>query len=80
MAKRKTTAVTTTPTPTPRQGFSPTKFFSDIYAELKKVVWLSRREVLYLTGVVLVAAALAGLALGALDLGFTNVVNNFFLR
>jgi len=80
MAKRKTTAVTTTPTPTSRQGFSATKFFSDIYAELKKVVWLSRREVLYLTGVVLVAAALAGLALGALDLGFTNVVNNFFLR
>lgn len=80
MAKRKTTAVTTTPASTPRQGFSATRFFGDIYAELKKVVWLSRREVLYLTGVVLLMAALAGLALGALDLGFTNVVNNFFLR
>jgi preprotein translocase subunit SecE len=80
MAKRKTTAVTTTPAPTTRQGFSARRFFSDIYAELKKVVWLSRREVLYLTGVVLLMAALAGLALGALDLGFTNVVNNFFLR
>ena len=75
MAKRVATAVTPT-----KRGFSITRFFGNIYAELKKVVWLSRREVLYLTGVVLVAAALAGLALGALDLGFTNVVNNFFLR
>jgi len=74
MTKRVTTTTTT------KQGFSVTKFFGNIFAELKKVVWLSRREVLYLTGVVLVVAAIAGLGLGALDLGFTNAVNNFFLR
>jgi preprotein translocase subunit SecE len=64
---------------TTKQGFSITKFFGDITAELKKVVWLSRREVVYLTVVVLIVAAIAGAVLGALDLGFTNLVDKFFL-
>ena len=62
MAKRVDTTVTTTK----QQGFSITKFFGNIYAELKKVVWLSRREVLYLTGVVLAVAAISGLAVLAM--------------
>ena len=55
------------------------KLFSDIIAELKKVVWLSRREAAYLTGVVIIVTVIAGLVLGFLDLGFTNLVNNVFL-
>ena len=66
-------------TGTTKKGFSITKFFGDIIAELKKVVWLSRREVVYLTVVVLIVAAIAGLVLGALDLGFTGLVDKFFL-
>ena len=66
-------------TGTTQKGFSVSKFFGDIIAELKKVVWLSRREVVYLTVVVLIVTAIAALALGALDLGFTNIVNKFFL-
>jgi len=62
-----------------KKGFSITGFFGDIIAELKKVVWLSRREVMYLTGIVLIVAAIAGVVLGVLDLGFTKLVNNFFL-
>ena len=62
-----------------KKGFSVTGFFGGIIAELRKVVWLSRREVAYLTGIVLIVAAIAGVALGVLDLGFTKVVNNFFL-
>lgn len=69
---------TVTATPAKR-GFSITRFFGDIIAELKKVVWLSRREAAYLTGVVLIMAVIAGLVLGFLDLGFTNLVNNVFL-
>ncbi len=64
---------------TAKQGFSITAFFGDITAELKKVVWLSRREVAYLTIVVIIVASMAGLVLGALDLGFTKLVNNFFV-
>ncbi len=54
-------------------------FFGDIIAELKKVVWLSRREAAYLTGLVLVAAIVMGLILGVIDYGFTQLVNNVFL-
>ena len=74
MAKRAVVA-----RPATRKGFSITSFFGDIIAELKKVVWLSRREMAYLTGVVLIVAVIASLVLGALDLGFAKAVNDFFL-
>ncbi|MFC1901247.1 preprotein translocase subunit SecE [Chloroflexota bacterium] len=54
-------------------------FFSDIIAELKKVVWLSRREAAYLTGLVLIVAIVMGLLLGVIDYGFTRLVNDIFL-
>ena len=50
-----------------------------IIAELKKVVWLSRREAAYLTGVVIIVTVIAGLVLGFLDMGFANLVNKVFL-
>ncbi len=72
-------AKSTVTTTTARRGFSLTRFFGDITAELKKVVWLSRREAAYLTGVVIVVTVIAGLVLGFLDMGFTNLVNNVLL-
>jgi len=53
------------------------KFFSDIIAELKKVVWLSRREVAYLTVIVLIVTAIFGAILGGLDFGFAQVAKFF---
>jgi len=53
------------------------KLFSDIIAELKKVVWLSRREVAYLTGIVLIVTAIFGAILGGLDFGFTQMAKFF---
>ncbi len=53
--------------------------FGEVIAELKKVVWLSRREAAYLTGIVLVATIIAGALLGAVDFGFAEAVNKFFL-
>jgi len=73
MAKGTVTATTA------KRGFSITRFFGGITTELKKVVWLSRREAAYLTGVVIIMTVIAGLALGFLDMGFTNLVNNVFL-
>ena len=48
-------------------------------AELKKVVWLTRREAAYLTFMVLIVAVIVAVILGAFDFGFTNLVDKFFL-
>ena len=71
------TAATVTTT-TAKSGPSPRRFFGNIGAELKKVVWLGRREVGYLTGVVILVTVVAGGVLGGLDAGFTQLVSRFF--
>ena len=56
------------------------KFIGETIAELKKVVWLTRREVVYLAVLVLIVSIIAGIILGVLDFGFTKLVNNVFLN
>ena len=51
----------------------------DIYDELKKVTWPSRREVTRLTVMVLIVCAVMGIFLGALDYGFAELVAKVFL-
>ncbi len=53
------------------------RFFGETISELKKVVWLTRREIIYLTILVLITAAVMGVILGVLDYGFTRLVNVF---
>ncbi len=55
------------------------KFISETIAELKKVVWLTRREVAYLTALVLIVCIIVGVILGLIDFGFTELVNKVFL-
>jgi len=55
------------------------RFVNDTIAELKKVVWLTRREALYLTALVLMVAITVGLILGLIDYGFTRLVNDLLL-
>lgn len=55
------------------------RFIGDIIAELKKVVWLSRRETIYLTTLVLIVTLAMGILLGAVDYGFTQLVDKLFL-
>jgi len=55
------------------------KFISETIAELRKAVWLSRREVLYLSTVVLVVAIIVGLILGVIDYAFTRLVDDVFI-
>ena len=50
------------------------KIFSDVRDELKKVTWLTRREALYLTGLVLIFSAAVGLILGGLDYLFSFLI------
>jgi preprotein translocase subunit SecE len=54
-------------------------FFSDTYNELKKVTWLNRREVAYLTGLVILVTVIVGAILALIDFGFTELVNGLFL-
>ena len=65
-------------TATMRSG-SRFKFIGDIIAELKKVVWLSRRQAIYLTALVLALFVMAGLVLGFVDYGFTRLINDLLL-
>jgi preprotein translocase subunit SecE len=69
----------TQPTATKRKGFRLFNYVSEIINELKKVVWLSRREIVYLTGLVLIVTIITGAILGALDYGFSQLVNKLFL-
>ena len=54
-------------------------FIRNIIAELKKVVWPTRREAAYLTMMVLVVAATVGIILGVLDFGFSELIDSIFL-
>ena len=55
------------------------RFIGETIAELRKVVWLTRREAIYLTILVLIIAISASIVLGGIDLGFTNLLDEVFL-
>ncbi len=63
---------------TKRSGSSRFRFFSETVTELKKVTWLTRREAAYLAFLVLIVSIAAGLILGAIDYGFTGLVETIF--
>ena len=54
-------------------------FVGEVIGELKKVVWLTRREAAYLTGLVLLVSIAAGIFLGALDFGFSRLIDWIFV-
>lgn len=64
---------------TAKQSGSRFKFVREIITELKKVVWLTRREIIYLTFLVLIVSIAFGIVLGIIDYGFANLVNKAFL-
>jgi len=52
-------------------------YLREIMAELRKVVWPTREETRRLATMVIAIAVAVGLLLGAIDLGFTHLVNLF---
>jgi preprotein translocase SecE subunit len=54
-------------------------FVTGIYSELKKVVWLTRQEVTYLTIMVLIVTLIAGVVLGLFDYGFSTLVDKLLV-
>ena len=56
------------------------KFVRESYAELRKVEWPGRNQVVQGTVVVIIACAIVGAYLWVADLGFKNLVENVLLR
>jgi len=67
------------PTATKKKGFRLFTYIGEIINELKKVVWLTKRETAYLTGLVLIVTIITGIVLGALDYGFSELVTRIFI-
>jgi len=53
---------------------TPVQFFEETRAELQKVTWPVRQEVVRLTLVVITISVLVGLFIGGLDFVFTKVL------
>ena len=66
-------------TDTVKRGGRRFKFIGETISELKKVVWLTRRELIYLTTLVLIVAGVVGVFLSVLDFSFTRLVDGLFL-
>lgn len=62
-----------------KKGFRLFNYFGEIINELKKVVWLTRREIVYLTGLVIIVTVITGVVLGSLDYGFTELISRVFI-
>ena len=64
---------------TKKRRFRLFSYIGEIINELRKVVWLTRRELAYLTALVIIVTVCAGIVLGALDFGFSELVSKIFL-
>lgn len=59
-------------------NIAPTKFFSEVASELKKVTWPTKAETVKLTTAVIVISLAVGLFIGGLDILFVNVSTMMF--
>ena len=58
-----------------KAGQKISKFFKDYKSEIKKVVWMPRKDLLKSTAIVLVVLVGACIIIGLLDLGFSSLLN-----
>ncbi|MGP8079261.1 MAG: preprotein translocase subunit SecE [Dehalococcoidales bacterium] len=58
--------------PKPKNAIA--NYISETIGELKKVTWLSRRDLLYLSGIVLLVTVVVGIILGSIDYGFSKLI------
>ena len=59
----------------PKGGsITPQQFINQSIAELKKVVWPDRKQVIKMTGIVIGVSLTTGLFIGGLDYLFTNLI------
>ena len=58
---------------TPEAGFNPKKFISEVIAEMKKVAWVTRRELAVDTAIVAVAVVIVCALIWVCDTIFTRL-------
>lgn len=56
------------------------QLMSEVVAEIKKVTWLSRREIINLTIMVLIVTVVVALLIGGIDYGFSYLIQFFINR
>ncbi len=56
------------------------KYLREVRLELSKVVWPKKQEVIKLTLTVIIISVIVGLYVGALDFGFTKLLELFISR
>jgi preprotein translocase subunit SecE len=59
---------------------SPVQFIREVIAELKKVTWPTRAEVVKLTTVVIALSVIVGAFVGALDVTFLQIQTLLFKK
>ncbi|HLD24911.1 MAG TPA: preprotein translocase subunit SecE [Patescibacteria group bacterium] len=59
-------------------NIAPTKFFSEVTSELKKVTWPTRAETVKLTVAVIIISVAVGLFVGGLDILFVKITTAVF--
>lgn len=55
-------------------------FFKEVWVEMKRVSWLSQKDVLRYTMIVLGVVIVAAAFLGGLDYLFTSIIKTFVLK
>ena len=55
-------------------------FFKDVWAEMRRVSWLSQKDIIRYTLIVLGVTIGAAAFLGGLDFIFTEIIKKFILR
>lgn len=66
------------PTAAKLPNIAPTKFFSEVGSELKKVTWPTRSNTLKLTVAVIIISLAVGVFIGGLDILFVNITTMVF--
>ncbi|HUF52150.1 MAG TPA: preprotein translocase subunit SecE [Dehalococcoidia bacterium] len=61
-------------------GFLRPRFVTDIWSELRKVVWPEREDVMHLTVVIVIVTLIIGAVLGAIDFGFGWLIDQTLLN
>jgi len=56
------------------------EFFKEVFVEMKRVSWLSQKEVVKYTLIVLAFTVIAAAFLGGLDYIFSLIIKNFLLN
>jgi preprotein translocase subunit SecE len=71
-------AIKPTAAPGKKERTKPRQFFKEVGAEMRKVAWPTRQEVVAYSIVVLVAVIVVGAAIFAMDYVFTKAVLKLF--